>query len=112
VTSERIVPMGIVTDVRQAYKEIQDQLTKIRGVNQLLEGKYRQYYCRDPMRDREMDSSAELHLLRSWNSLCSISHQWDDLYWYQFKCEQGDSDSYSWMGNRENEIVEGSILKD
>jgi hypothetical protein len=41
VTPERIVSMGIVTDIRQTYKEIQDQLTKIRGVNQLLEGKYR-----------------------------------------------------------------------
>ena len=57
-----------------------------------------------------MDSSTELHLSGSWNSLCPISHQWDDLYWYQFKCEQGDSDSYSRMGDRENEIVEGSIL--
>ena len=39
VTPERIVPVGIITDIRQTYKEIQDQLTKIRGVNQLLEGK-------------------------------------------------------------------------
>jgi hypothetical protein len=54
VTPERIVPMGIITDVRQTYKEIQDQLTKIRGVNQLLEGKYRQYYRRDPQRDKEI----------------------------------------------------------
>jgi len=54
VTPERIVPMGIITDVRQTYKEIQDQLTKIRGVNQLLESKYRQYYRRDSQRDREI----------------------------------------------------------
>jgi hypothetical protein len=59
-----------------------------------------------------MDSSTELYLSWGWNSLCSISDQWDDLDWYQFKCEQGDSDSYSRMGDRENEIVEGSILKD
>jgi hypothetical protein len=54
VTPERVVPMGIITDIRQTYKEIQDQLTKIRGVNQLLEGKYRQYYRRDPQRDKEI----------------------------------------------------------
>ena len=54
VTPERIIPMGIITDVRQTYKEIQDQLTKIRGVNQLLESKYRQYYRRDSLRDREI----------------------------------------------------------
>jgi len=59
-----------------------------------------------------MDSSAELHLSRGWNSLCPISDQWDDLYWYQFECEQGDSASYSRMGDRENEIVEGSILRE
>jgi hypothetical protein len=54
VTPERIIPMGIITDVRQTYKEIQDQLTKIRGVHQLLESKYRQYYRRDSLRDREI----------------------------------------------------------
>ena len=54
VTPERIVPMGIITDVRQTYKEIQNQFKKIRGVNQLLESKYRQYYRRDPQRDKEI----------------------------------------------------------
>lgn len=54
VTPERIVPMGIITDVRQTYKGIQDQLNKIKGVNQLLESKYRQYYRRDSLRDREI----------------------------------------------------------
>jgi hypothetical protein len=54
VIPERVVPMGIITDVRQTYKEIQDQLTKIRGVKQLLEAKYRQYYRRDSLRDREI----------------------------------------------------------
>jgi hypothetical protein len=54
ITPERIVPMEIITDIRQTYKHIQDQLTKIRGVKQLLEGKYRQYYHRDSQRDREI----------------------------------------------------------
>jgi hypothetical protein len=54
VTPERMVPMGIVTDIRQSYKEIQDQLTKIRGIHQLLEGKYSPYYRRDSLRDREI----------------------------------------------------------
>jgi len=60
VTPERIIPMGIITDVRQTYKEIQDQLTKIRGVHQLLESKYRQYYRRDPQRDKEIFESSFL----------------------------------------------------
>ena len=54
VSPERIVPMAMIADIRQTYKEIQDQLTKIKGVNQLLEGKYRQYYRRAPLRDREI----------------------------------------------------------
>ena len=53
VTSERIVPAGMITDIRQTYKEIQDQLTKIRGIHQLLESKYRGYYRRDSDRERE-----------------------------------------------------------
>jgi hypothetical protein len=57
---ERIVPTGIITDIRQTYKEIQDQLTKVRGINQLLEGKYRQYYHRDTLRGREMTELAFL----------------------------------------------------
>jgi hypothetical protein len=54
VSSERIVPAGMITDIRKAYKEIQDQLTKIRGIHQLLESKYRGYYRRDSDREREV----------------------------------------------------------
>ncbi len=54
VTVERSVPKDIVTETRQTYKKIQDQLTKISGARQLLEGKYRQYYRRDYQRDREI----------------------------------------------------------
>ena len=46
--------MDIISDIRQTYKQIQDQLTKIMGVKQLLEGKYRQYYHRDSQREREI----------------------------------------------------------
>jgi len=54
ITPERQVPGEIITDIHQTYKRIQDQLTKIRGVKQLLEGKYRQYYHRDSQREREI----------------------------------------------------------
>jgi hypothetical protein len=54
ITPERNVPIDIITDIRQTYKKIQDQLTKIRGAKQLLEGKYRQYYHRDSQREREI----------------------------------------------------------
>ena len=54
ISEERTVPMDIITDIRQTYKQIQDQLTKVMGVKQLLEGKYRQYYHRDSRREREI----------------------------------------------------------
>ena len=60
VTSERIVPAGMITDIRQTYKEIQDQLTKIRGIYQLLESKYRGHYRRDSDREREVGEFAFL----------------------------------------------------
>jgi hypothetical protein len=54
ITPERDVPLGVITDIRQTYKQIQDQLTKVMGVKQLLESKYRQYYHRDSQREREI----------------------------------------------------------
>ncbi len=60
VTPERIVPAGMITDIRQTYKEIQDQLTKIRGIHQLLESKYSGYYRRDSDRKREITEFAFL----------------------------------------------------
>jgi hypothetical protein len=60
ITPERNVPVEIITDIRQTYKRIQEQLTKIRGVKQLLEGKYRQYYHRDSRREREATEFAFL----------------------------------------------------
>ena len=53
-TLEGNVPSAIITDMRKTYKGIYDQLTKIRGINQLLESRYRQYYRRDSVRDKEI----------------------------------------------------------
>ncbi len=54
ITAQRNVPTDIITDIRQTYKKIQDQLTKISIAKQLLEGKYRQYYHHDYQREREI----------------------------------------------------------
>jgi hypothetical protein len=54
ITEERNVPTDIITETRQTYKKIQDQLTKIGVARQLLEGKYRQYYRRDYQREKEI----------------------------------------------------------
>ncbi len=54
LTTETAIPPGIVTDIRKAYKGIHDQLTKMSGIHQLLESRYRQYYRRDSLRDKEI----------------------------------------------------------
>jgi len=54
VTPERNFPHGITIDIRETYKEIRDRLTEIKAVEQLLLGKYRQYYHRDALRDKEI----------------------------------------------------------
>jgi len=54
VTPERNVPPEIILDIREIYKEIRDRLTEIKAIEQLLQGKYRQYYHRDPIRDKDI----------------------------------------------------------
>lgn len=48
------VPAGIAVDIRELYKEIQSRLKEIRAIEQLLQGKYRQFYRRDSVRDKEI----------------------------------------------------------
>jgi len=54
VTPERNVPAGILIDIREMYKEIRNRLTEIKAIEQLLHGKYRQYYRKDSLRDKEI----------------------------------------------------------
>lgn len=54
VSPERSFPKQLIPDIRRAYRDIQDQLTRIKGIQQLLQAKYRSYYHRDPVRDREI----------------------------------------------------------
>src|SRR4030042_4452189 len=60
ITAERKGPIDIITETRQHYKKNQDQLTKISVARQLLEGKNRQYYHRDSLREREITEIAFL----------------------------------------------------
>src|SRR4030043_1180889 len=54
VSPEKHVPAGIAIDIREMYKQIRNRLTEIKAIEQLLQGKYRQYYHRDAMRDKEI----------------------------------------------------------
>ncbi len=107
VSPERIIPKGMIADIRQTYKKIQDHLTKIKGVNQLLEGKYRQYYRRDPMRDRQITELAFLakNLYSKFESTLEENEA-------KRRSEQSETpiDLYrarvpSWFQSRENQTV-------
>lgn len=55
VTPERKhIPPEIILDIREMYKEIRSRLTEIKAIEQLLQGKYRQFYRRDPLRAKEV----------------------------------------------------------
>jgi hypothetical protein len=52
VTPEKHTPQGIIVDIRELHKGIRDRLAEIKAIQQLLQGKYRQYYRRDSLRDK------------------------------------------------------------
>jgi hypothetical protein len=54
ITPEKRVPGEIVIHIRKMYREIQDRLTEIKAIQQILQGRYRQYYRRNLLRDREL----------------------------------------------------------
>jgi hypothetical protein len=54
VSPEKHMPAGIANDIREMYKEIRNRLTEIKAIEQFLQGKYRQYYRRDALRDKEI----------------------------------------------------------
>lgn len=54
VTPEKRVPQDVIIDIRELYKEIRDRLAEIKAIQQVLQGKYRQYYRRDSIRDKSI----------------------------------------------------------
>jgi hypothetical protein len=58
VDPERHFPQEIVVDIRELYKAIQEKLKEIKSIELLLQSKYRQYYHRDSLRDRELGEIA------------------------------------------------------
>ncbi|HUL29268.1 MAG TPA: hypothetical protein VLZ03_02345 [Thermodesulfobacteriota bacterium] len=54
VSPEKNIPTSIASDIREMYKEIRNRLGEIKAVEQLLQGKYRQYYRRDSLRDKDV----------------------------------------------------------
>jgi hypothetical protein len=54
VAPGRSVPPDTVNQIRESYKGIRDRLVEIKSIQQLLQTKYRQYYHRDPILDKEI----------------------------------------------------------
>ena len=104
ITEERNVPVDIVTETRQAYKKIQDQLTKIGKTRQLLEGKYRHCYRRNYHLEKEIMQIAFLAK--------SLNQTFEEA---QAKRKLKDIEEYSearvqripfpWFQSKENQIV-------
>jgi len=57
VSPEKNVPQGMIVDIREMYKEIQNRFKEIHAIQQMMQGKYRQYYQyyrRDPLREKDI----------------------------------------------------------
>jgi hypothetical protein len=54
VAPGRTVPPDVINQIRESYKVIRDRLVEIKSIQQLLQTKYRQFYHRDPVRDKEI----------------------------------------------------------
>jgi len=54
ISPEKNIPHGIVVDIRELHKEIQNRFKEVRAIEQLMQGKYRQFYHRDPLRAKDL----------------------------------------------------------
>lgn len=52
------VPPEIAINIREVHKEIQNRLTRIKAIQQLLQSKYHKYYRRNPVKDTEFTELA------------------------------------------------------
>jgi hypothetical protein len=105
---ERTVPPGIIIDIRKIYMGIHDQLTKVKGINQLLENRYRQYYRRDHVRDREISEFGVLSkkLYTRFESMLQEIEAKGKLIEKEEDSEVCNKRvSFQWFRSRENQLV-------
>jgi len=108
ITAERNVPVDMINDTRQTYKKIQDHLNKISAANQLLQGKYRQYYRRDHQREREITGIGFLaktlymkfaYILQEKEARSKLK---DREEYFDAHCQQIP---FTWFQSGENEVI-------
>ena len=103
ITPEKKAPQEITIDIRKINKEIEDRLTEIKEIQQLLQGKYRQYYRRNILRDKEimefgfiakycyskfeytLMQIGAMRRLREKEPLLKVDHQRKSFQWFSSK---------------------------
>jgi len=54
ISPEKHIPRDIIVDLHEIYREIQERIKEIKAIQQVLDGRYRVYVRRDPLRDKEI----------------------------------------------------------
>jgi len=108
ITPEKRVPGEIVIHIRKMYREIQDRLTEIKAIQQILQGRYRQYYRRNLLRDRELAEFGSVakycyskfeYTLRQMEALKKIKGEG------AFPKEDRQRKSFQWFISKENQVA-------
>lgn len=108
ITPERRVPIEIILNIRKMYREIQDRLSEIKSIQQLLQGKYRPYYRRDLLRDREIMEFGSIvkycyskveYTLRQMEAIKKIKKE------ESFSKMDRQGKSFQWFSSREHQVA-------
>ncbi len=106
VSPEKHIPAGIAIDIREMYKEIRNRVTEIKAVEQLLQGKYRQYYRRNALRDKEI---AEFGFVvkNCYSKFESTMVQIETIKRLKEHAPKGDhaAEPLQWFRSKENQVT-------
>ena len=105
ITPEKSIPHGIIVDIRETYKEIQGRLKEVRAIQQLLDGKYRQYARRDPLRDKEIKELAFLAKnCYSKFDYILMQKEAQERAKREQSLRDSSSKSFQWFRSKENQV--------
>jgi len=106
VTPEKHTPQDIIVDIRELFKEIRDRLAEIKAIQQLLQGKYRQYYRRDSLRDKSIMEFGFLtkNLYSKFEYILiqkqALAHKKEEV-----SREEQKGFPYQWFHSRDNQVT-------
>jgi hypothetical protein len=106
VSPEKHIPAGIAIDIREMYKEIRDRLTEIKSIEQLLQGKYRQYYHRNALRDKEITEFGFV-AKNCYSKFESTMVQIETIKRLKEHAPKGDhpAEPFQWFLSKENQVT-------